>query len=205
MYRFDVKILNQSRDFLLATVLISGATWDLISEIPCPLLDSAAPWEVRSCSWPYVRYPSVWETDGKTRENSRNFPHGEAANTSPSFRAGIPPPRRKYLIKSSSAKISRWIFSEREERHDSSCQKSPLQRLSLLPWMRCYSSWFFNLKLLSQQKFYGRIFSTDRPTFQSGHIFGVSSLQPPERITLWTFQNSSAVKEPKFETAGTLH
>ena len=162
MYRFDVKILNQSRDFLLATVLISR---DLISEIPCPLLDSAAPWEVHSCSWPYVRYPSVWETDGKTRENSRNFPHSGQKLQTPALLDGARwyslRPRGKYLIKSSSAKISRRIFSEGSL--DSSCKESPLKRdrhyylewalIQTKPWTSSYSTLIFQPKLPSQQQF----------------------------------------------------
>ena len=115
LYKFDVKILNQSRDFLLATVLISRPSWDLISEIPCPLLDSAAPWEVGSCSWPYVRYPSVWETDGKPGKTQETFLTGGSCKHRPCsswWYSAVLVEEKIFLIKSSSAKISRWIFSE---------------------------------------------------------------------------------------------
>ena len=60
---------------------------------------------------------------GKTQETFHTV--GEAANTKWRWYSH-PPWRRKYLIKSSSAKISRRIFSEGSL--DSSCKESPLQR-----------------------------------------------------------------------------
>ena len=75
-YKFDVKILNQSRDFLLATVLISPPTWDLISEIRCrPLLES--PWEGSALAARLMSdiLEGTWETDGKTRKTQETSKH----------------------------------------------------------------------------------------------------------------------------------
>ena len=75
-YKFDVKILNQSRDFLLATVLISPPTWDLISEIRCrPLLES--PWEGSALAARLMSdiLEGTWETDGKPRKTQETSKH----------------------------------------------------------------------------------------------------------------------------------
>ena len=64
-----------------------------------------------------------WENPGKLKKLSTQW--GEAANTKWRWYSH-PPWRRKYLIKSSSAKISRRIFSEGSL--DSSCKESPLKR-----------------------------------------------------------------------------
>ena len=75
-YKFDVKILNQSRDFLLATVLISPPTWDLISEIRCrPLLES--PWEGSGLAARLMSdiLEGTWETDGKPRKTQETSKH----------------------------------------------------------------------------------------------------------------------------------
>ena len=91
-----------------------------------------------------------------------------------------------FLIKSSSAKISRWIFSEG--------RGGSILHVRNLPSRDChyYPEWAliqvdFSNQTFSQQKFYGRISPLTDQLFSRGKFFGVSPLRPPDRTTLKTF------------------
>ena len=123
-YKFDVKILNQSRDFLLATVLISPPTWDLISEIRCrPLLES--PWEGSALAARLMSdiLEGTWETDGKPRKTQETSKHHFAF----------------FLVHCGNG----FFLSHR--RRTTILQGINLpQRLSLSSWKKPHSSWFFS-------------------------------------------------------------
>ena len=173
--KFPSKFWTNQEISLLATVLISRPTWDLISEIRCPLLDSAAPWEVRSCSCPYVRYPSLWETDGKPGKTQETFlTERSCCKHRPSFwrQYSVVCEEKIFLIKSSSAKISRWIFSEgRREARFFMSGISPPEIVVIITLNELLFKLIFQSQTFQSAKFDGRIFCTVKQT----KFFGVSA------------------------------
>ena len=151
---------------------------------------------------------------GKTQETFHTV--GEAANTKWRWYSH-PPWRRKYLIKSSSAKISRRIFSEGSL--DSSCKESPLQRDChyYLEWAsysnQTLNELLFNVDFSTKTSQSATIFTPGfspmwhRATFQSSFLG--SPLWPPDRTTLKTFPEffwggCRPVKVPNFQLCTNL-
>ena len=148
--------------------------------------------DIRLCGKPM-------ENPGKLKKLSSR--KGAAANTALPFGGNIPSiVRRKYFwLNHRRPKFPVEFSLKGGERHDSSCQESPLQRLlSLLPWMSSYSSWFFSHKLFSQQNLMD-VFSAlwNRPNFSG------SPPRSGERTTLRTFPEffwgCSPDKVPNFQ------